>query len=83
MPGHTMRQKQKQLVVTFHTTSAAMELEKRCQEKGIPGRLFPVPRSLTADCGIAWRCDEQTEQMLRELIETYAIEVSGICTLML
>lgn len=78
-----MRQKQEQLVVTFHTTSAAMELEKRCHEENIPGRLFPVPRSLTADCGIAWRCDVQEEPKLSAILEKDAIEVSGICTLML
>ena len=73
-----MKQKTKQLVVTFHTTSAAMELEKRCRENDLPGRLFPVPRSLTADCGIAWRCEPSLEQPLLALIDSYGIEISGM-----
>ena len=76
-----MKQKTNQLVVTFHTTDAAMALEKRCREEHLPGRLFPVPRSLTADCGIAWRCEPALEQMLLELIGGCGIEVSGICVL--
>ncbi len=73
-----MKQKTVQLVLTFHTTSAAMELEKRCREDGIPGRLFPVPRSLTSDCGIAWRCEPALRQTLQALIEENRIETGGI-----
>ena len=73
-----MRQKRSQLVVSFFTTDAAMALEKHCRQEGLPGRLFPVPRSLTADCGIAWRCETALERELLELIGRYGIEVSGV-----
>lgn len=49
-----MREKTLKLIITFHTTAAAMAMEKVCHEKGLPGRLVPVPRSVTSDCGIAW-----------------------------
>ena len=49
-----MRPKTQKLVITFHTTAAAMAMEKLCHEQGLPGRLIPVPRELTADCGMAW-----------------------------
>ena len=49
-----MRKKERKLVVTFHTTSDAMALEKHCKAKNIPGRLIPVPRQLSAGCGLAW-----------------------------
>lgn len=49
-----MREKSLRLVVTFHTTTAAMSMEKYCLEKGIAGRLIPVPREITAGCGMAW-----------------------------
>ena len=42
-----------------------MEMERICKANGIPGRLIPVPRSITADCGMAWR----TEVSLRPEIE--------------
>ena len=43
-----MRKKELKIVVTFHTTADAMAMEKICKEKGIPGRLIPVPRILSA-----------------------------------
>ena len=49
-----MRQKQPALVVTFSTTSEAMAAEKYSGEQGLPGRLIPVPREITAGCGLAW-----------------------------
>ena len=49
-----VREKKEYVIFTFHTTAAAMATEKLCQERNIPGRLIPAPRSITADCGIAW-----------------------------
>jgi len=60
-----MREKKHLLVITFHTTSAAMAMEKLCQSRGLPGRLIPAPRSITSDCGIAWSAPwEQRETLL-------------------
>ena len=50
-----MREKKLWLVITFHTTAAAIAMEKLCRAKGLPWRLIPVPRELTADCGMSWR----------------------------
>ena len=41
-----MREKKLWLVITFHTTAAAIAMEKLCRAKGLPGRLIPVPREL-------------------------------------
>ena len=49
-----MREKEEKLIITFHTTSAAIAMEKHCKANGLPGRLIPVPRSITSDCGMAW-----------------------------
>ena len=49
-----MRKKELKLVVTFHTTADAMAMEKTCKEKNAPGRLIPVPRAISAGCGLAW-----------------------------
>lgn len=50
-----MREKHPFIVLSFQTTVAAMEWEKRCMEMGIPGRLIPLPREISAGCGLAWR----------------------------
>ena len=56
-----MRQKQPALVVTFSTTSEAMAAEKYSGERGLPGRLIPVPREITAGCGLAWKAPPEEE----------------------
>lgn len=42
-----VREKKEYVIFTFHTTAAAMATEKLCQERNIPGRLIPAPRSIT------------------------------------
>ena len=63
------------LLVTFHTTSGAIAMEKRCKAQGISGRLIPVPRSITADCGMAWRAELDQRQALEQI--TADLDVDG------
>lgn len=35
-------------------------MEKACRELDVPGRLIPVPREISAGCGLAW-CAPLTE----------------------
>ena len=50
-----MRIRKTYIVLSFRTTLEAMEWEKRCLAAGVPGRLIPLPRELSAGCGLAWR----------------------------
>jgi hypothetical protein len=61
-----MRKKTMKLVVTFHTTAQAIGMEKMCAKMNVPGRLIPVPTSISAGCGLAW----STDLADRELIES-------------
>lgn len=49
-----MRQKEWKLIITFHTTADAIAFEKACKAAGRPGRMIPVPREISAGCGLAW-----------------------------
>lgn len=71
-----MLQKKTWLLVTFYTTAGVMAMERACKAASLPGRFVPVPRSITADCGLAWRC----EPTLRVSVEALADpeEVMGI-----
>ena len=42
---------------------------------GIPGRLTPVPRQLSAGCGIAWRMEAAVFAQYRADIERSKIEI--------
>ena len=71
------------LVLSFDTTAAAMETERICAEAGIPGRLFPMPRQLSSDCGIAWASDPVDRPRLEALAEAGRIEPAAMTELML
>ena len=71
------------LVLTFHTTAAAMETERVCAQAGIPGRLLPVPRALSADCGIAWASPPAERPRLEALAAAGQIEPAELTELCL
>ena len=50
-----MRAKRPYIVLSFRATVDAMAWEKRCLAEHVPGRLIPLPRELSAGCGLAWR----------------------------
>lgn len=64
----------KTLIVTFHTTAAAMAAEKACKAAGLAGRLAPVPRAVSSDCGIAWRGAIETREALTALLQQKGVE---------
>lgn len=78
-----MREKREYLVITFHTTSAAMAMEALCAEKALPGRLIPVPREITAGCGMAFRAETEQEQSLLDAAKEWGIQVDGVYKLVI
>lgn len=73
-----MLQKKLCLVVTFDATAAAMAAEKYCLERGVPGRLIPVPREITAGCGLAWKAEVDQEEAVTAALEAAGIVYSGV-----
>ena len=64
-----MLQKKPTLIITFATTTQAMAMEKFCTQHALPGRLIPVPREITAGCGLSWKArPEEQEQLIEALI---------------
>ena len=49
-----MISQEKRLIITFRCTTDAIAMEKSCKATGAPGRLIPVPRSISASCGLSW-----------------------------
>ena len=70
-----MREKKSYQVLTFHTTDAAMEMEAFCKQNGIAGRLVPIPRSLSAGCGIEWRMEAEVYAQYQTCIADCGIEI--------
>lgn len=76
-----MRVKKTYKILTFSTTTSAMGMEKYCFEHKIPGRLIPVPREISAGCGICWRMGKQEYEEYKELFSH--VEYENIVELMM
>ena len=72
-----MRLKRPRLIVTFHTTTAAMGMESACAKAGLPGRLIPVPREITAGCGMAWSAPPEGRAELEAFVDKQNITTAG------
>ena len=73
-----MRDKKPTLVVTFDTTTAAMAAEQLCLDHGLPGRMIPVPREITAGCGLAWRAPPEAEEPIKAALNGAKIRWSAM-----
>lgn len=73
-----MIKRMEKLVITFHTTTAAMAMEQRCREDGLEGRLIPVPGTISAGCGLAWCAGLAAEAALRGCMDAHCIAFQGI-----
>ena len=73
-----MIKRQEKLVITFHTTTEAMAMESACKKENADGRLIPVPRVISAGCGLAWCADTQHEEELTQRMAAGGIRPQGI-----
>lgn len=73
-----MRRKEKRLVVSFSSATKAMEAEERFREKGILGRMIPLPGELSAECGLAWQAPLKEKERIEALSETGEIQTEAI-----
>ena len=73
-----MRKKELRTIAAFHTTAAAMAAERLGRREGLGGRLIPVPRSVTSDCGIAWSAPAELRDTLELRFREAGLEVAGV-----
>lgn len=66
-----MRPKQQRIVLAFFSTAAALEFESKAETAGFTGRLFPVPSSITAGCGLAWQESMEHSDALRLFLQEH------------
>lgn len=73
-----MKKKELKLVVTFHTTADAMAMEKACKEREVPGRIIPVPRAISAGCGLAWCAELSQREEIAAMMAEVQIEAEEL-----
>ena len=67
------RRKVKTAVASFHTTTDALAFKQAAAGEGLCGRLAPIPRQLSAGCGMAWL--EPAAELLDSLAQRSGIEL--------
>lgn len=78
-----MIRKHQRVVFTFHTTTDAMAMESLSKTQNLGGRMIPVPGEITADCGLAWCAEPQSEDILTNALCAAGIPVQGVYRLMI
>lgn len=78
-----MRQKEKKVVFAFASTTLAMKMEKVMKEADAPGRLIPVPKEITAGCGLAYIAEPECRSEIEVLMEAHDITAETVTELML
>ena len=73
-----MKKKELKLVVTFHTTADAMAMEQACKEQEVPGRIIPVPRAISAGCGLSWCAELSDREQIMAMMKKTGIEEEEI-----
>lgn len=79
-----MRPKEPCYVISFHTTADAIAFERYAGEISFPGRLIPLPRAISAGCGMAWKIKKQeVHDPLPSLVNAFPVAYDQIYELML
>ena len=72
-----MIKKELKLIITFRTTTEAMAMEQMCKIQELDGRIIPVPKSITAGCGLAWCAKLESRDVLKKSMLKNGIEAEG------
>ena len=49
-------------------------MEKACKAEEVPGRLIPVPRVISAGCGLAWAAPLEAVEQIKHVMQEKGIE---------
>lgn len=73
-----MRKKELKTIITFETTTQAIGMESACKKYQINGRLIPVPKEISAGCGMAWMTSLENEESVVQFMTEHEISPQGI-----
>lgn len=76
-----MGKRQPRIVVTFHTTTEAIAMRQSAAQAGLRGRLVPIPRQLSAGCGLAWSEPADNEDELMRHIARFELAYEQVTPL--
>lgn len=73
-----MQQKKKFDLVLFDSPHQAIAFDQKSKERKLGGRLIPVPRVLSASCGMCYRSHEESREALKAFMEEEEMKYNSI-----
>ena len=73
----------KDFLDVMYTTAAAMALEVFCHANAVPGRLIPVPREISAGCGMCWSAPPEARTAVEQAVNDTGITAQGLYELVI
>lgn len=62
-------------VASFHITTDALAFKQAAVREGLHGRLAPIPRQLSAGCGMAWLEPGERPEVLADIAARNGVEL--------
>ena len=70
-----MIEKKLSLIISFNKTVDAIAVEEYGIKQSVAGRLIPLPKEISAGCGLAWKCDVLQKEVMIKIISELNIEL--------
>lgn len=78
-----MIEKKLSLVISFNKTVDAMAVEEYCLKNYVSGRLIPLPKEISAGCGLAWKCDVSQVDEMKKVFSELKIDIDKMTELVI
>ena len=65
------------LVIAFDSTTAALAAERELGARGLPGRIIPLPREISAGCGLSWKTLPSARELVIAALDEAEISWAG------
>lgn len=65
-------------IFTFYSIHYALKLEMSCRNENVPGKLIPVPRSISASCGTAFRGEMTDREKIAQIAKKDGVEIETV-----
>lgn len=78
-----MLKKQLSLIISFNRTTDAMAFEDYALKNSISGRLIPLPKEISAGCGLSWKCNIIDKDIILKALDDINIKYDKISEIMI
>jgi len=70
-------EKRSALVIAFDSTTDALAAERELGVRGVAGRIIPLPREVSAGCGLSWKAAPDARERVTAVLDEAGIAWAG------